>query len=549
VPSAHVWDLIHQLYAINGPRILGPLFAGGRIRKRVRLIREIAEAKEVQAILPLSGFLLTGHSTVRVAASVAIRDLLELAQPTDYASFDVGARSCTLALYDWDETLITAVLKYPLSAVSDPFIVLALATMHWSGYVRERAVRCLSETSTDGRELPFLLLRGNDWVKQVRQAAGTAISSRLSTEYAPHFLDCWPLVDRLERSKRTDCAALVEGIRKTLHAPAAQPTLVRGLQSSQTYLRRASFALLTDAGHLPVADLLRHASRSHDVLIRQRAVALATTRLTGDEQRIELTKLTEDAAPTVRRKALTQLAQRYPEAAHPFLEAALLDPANTGRGSARFHLSKRHPERSFRATYLEALDSAVGRRLTAAIAGLGETGNASDVERVEPFLDHALPRNRRAAARALFHLDRDQLLKRAMDLLSDAGPGVSRDTMWLLRSLRSGPATAELVALLDATPHTHVARNVLTLLAHDHTWTGLAGLIRACAHPRPGLEDHCREVLCTCLSWPYEPRGDAREMEAIAAHLPRAEAMLPEDPTSQLRLWVRRAQERSAAQQ
>lgn len=49
-----------------------------------------------------------------------------------------------------------------------------LLTQHWNGHVREEAVRQLG--STDERlAVPFVLLRLNDWVEEVRRAAGEVV--------------------------------------------------------------------------------------------------------------------------------------------------------------------------------------------------------------------------------------------------------------------------------------------------------------------------------------------------------------------------------------
>jgi hypothetical protein len=57
---------------------------------------------------------------------------------------------------------------------------LGVASMHYSGYVRDAALRRLSDTQ-DGSELPFLLLRLNDWVEEVRQTALALVRLRVTS--------------------------------------------------------------------------------------------------------------------------------------------------------------------------------------------------------------------------------------------------------------------------------------------------------------------------------------------------------------------------------
>ena len=61
------------------------------------------------------------------------------------------------------------------------------ASLDANGFVREDAVKRLAKVAT-GEELPYLLLRLNDWVPQVRDAAREAVLARITPEYAPHFV-------------------------------------------------------------------------------------------------------------------------------------------------------------------------------------------------------------------------------------------------------------------------------------------------------------------------------------------------------------------------
>jgi hypothetical protein len=85
--------------------------------------------------------------------------------------------------------------------------VIALASMHKSGFVRERAVRLLAGRR-DGGELPLLLVRVNDWVAPVREAAGAAVRARLQPAYAVHFVRCLTLVEDLGGERRASHQAL-----------------------------------------------------------------------------------------------------------------------------------------------------------------------------------------------------------------------------------------------------------------------------------------------------------------------------------------------------
>jgi hypothetical protein len=71
--------------------------------------------------------------------------------------------------------------------------VMAVAASHRSGYVRETAVSGLA-ASGDGRAIRHVLLRLNDWVKEIRRAARSAIEVFFQPVLAPDVIAALPIV-------------------------------------------------------------------------------------------------------------------------------------------------------------------------------------------------------------------------------------------------------------------------------------------------------------------------------------------------------------------
>ena len=72
---------------------------------------------------------------------------------------------------------------------TESVLALGMASLHFSGNVRDEALRKLSDVQ-DGTELPFLLMRLNDWVQEVRHTAHLLVRERLTTKSPvalPHF--------------------------------------------------------------------------------------------------------------------------------------------------------------------------------------------------------------------------------------------------------------------------------------------------------------------------------------------------------------------------
>ena len=138
-------------------------------------------------------------------------------------------------------------------------LLTALASLHGSGYVREAALRRLID-GDDGSEVPFLLLRCNDWVPAIAQLAQAGIRARLRPEYARHLLHSYRLIELLQHAQRNALSDLLREVQGTLQQPAAWPVLFRGQKpcrqtGSPRCIPASRRALLTAKAESPDAGL------------------------------------------------------------------------------------------------------------------------------------------------------------------------------------------------------------------------------------------------------------------------------------------------------
>jgi len=117
-----------------------------------------------------------------------------------------------------------------------------------NGYERQQAVEALAR-SDDPRALRVLLVRANDWVPQVRQAAAEAVLAWLDE----HRLDGWrqalPALWRLRGAGRVDHRGLLEAVDAFLSAPSRLQRLGVGVPASDREAGRFLFQLSLKAGH------------------------------------------------------------------------------------------------------------------------------------------------------------------------------------------------------------------------------------------------------------------------------------------------------------
>lgn len=347
-------------------------------------------------------------SAVRAAAAI-----LERATPEEVAWLErnrPGGHEYT----DWYHLQPSDLGAPPLLPESSSAPVVALASMHPSGFVREAAVRLLG-TRTDGAELPWLLLRLNDWVPEIRKAAESAVRDRLVPSYSGRFVACLGLVERLRGVRRASQPALLGEIDRLLSEEAAWGALFEGLHATSAAVRQAAARIAVLRGD---AVLVLRAATSHDprvAIAGARAIAATWT----PEALREVLPVLRRGTSSVRWIALAAVCDKLPGEAELYLRQSLLDGSTSVRELARYRWTKVGlAPLDFAAFYRVALSSAepAGRRdpplpgrrrgkrrdaLAIAARGLAETGTEKDGPLFDGLVGHGNAAVRAAAVAGL----------------------------------------------------------------------------------------------------------------------------------------------------
>lgn len=137
-----------------------------------------------------------------------------------------------------------------------------------------------------------------------------------------------------------------------------------------------------------------------------------------------LDSLKRDGFMPVRREALISQADTSADSGRGVWQEALLDGNASIRELARFHLGKLG-EVNWPDVYRRALSDQP--RSLAALSGLGETGDRSDLMSLRGSLVSRRPTRRRAAVRAFAKLGRESVVADLLGCLQDDSPAVIRE--------------------------------------------------------------------------------------------------------------------------
>ncbi|MCW2506551.1 MAG: hypothetical protein JWO79_4835 [Actinomycetia bacterium] len=298
----------------------------------------------------------------------------------------------------------------------------ALASLHKQGRVREAAVEAMTRAPIPAF-VPFLVVRGADWVPVVRYRARGALAELLDADprtYLPVAAPIAALVGR--RTRGRPVAAQV-----TATVYGAPDALLRDLAGS------AGATLAIPALHAAVArNLLRPAelaaiaNRVRSAPVARAAAEYAARAAIWTGRHAVLESLAGSRTASVRALGLTG----YVRAGLPDRAAgSLADPAATVRALARD--AARRASIDILSWYRAAV--AADPVAPGALLGLAECGTAADAELLYSRIADASPRIRRAAVQGLRILDAADP-GRLSGVLADPSGAVVREAVKALRA-------------------------------------------------------------------------------------------------------------------
>lgn len=388
-----------------------------------------------------------------------------------------------------------------------------------SGDGREREA-ALTSLRGDDLALPLLVLRGADWVPQVRERARTVLGEALRSADGPALVAAAGVAAATGSWARGDVGAeaVAEALRRSPEALAVA-RVHRDLR-----VRRLAYRLWLEPGRARRDEVLRAALEEKDRTSRLLCVRWLVTDAVQDGDADALERLLDEGDATSGPEALSALIDLgHPEAAAPHLahrSAAVRAIAQwslrqTGRDPATYYRESLSatpcpPEGEHAGEHGAApapagpsapapspagasapasfpAGGAAPGRVRALVAGLGECGERRDVDVLLPYLRHPSPRTRAAAVRSVRRLGGP--LEPIAELFTDPAPVVVRAVD---RALRDEPGVIppeRLWTLLsDAPPHVRSAA-YRALCAYD-TWTRLHADLHLLKDPDLGPRAH-----------------------------------------------------------
>lgn len=463
-------------------------------RERVAAIEVLGESGAIWVVPHLARFLFASVPEARVAAGEACVVLLSGAGASEYLWLEHNFRSGTADDPQALRALQPREVHAQATASGRYSVACGLLSLHWNGHVREAAVRCLG-SSGEAQAVPFLLLRLNDWVTQVRGAAKEALAACVASAGLEPLVLHLPLLARLERGARARAGGFVEEIRQMLlQQPAA---VYAGLQSPDRAVRKECMRLAAAATRATREELIARGLASLDPAVQLLALPYALESAQPSRWLEPALAFLSSRLVPLRLAALDALSLLSPERSLEAARGALLDPCTSVRHLARWILS-RAEEQGFAILYRQVLaEPPAGDRLIGALGGLGETGTKDDLAKVVPFLEHPRARVKKAAVRAAAKLAPLSQVSLFVPLLLSSSSRVSCEARRALEARIRFARPAEVRGWFGRASLPPARRNALRLIERLPTWHRLEGCLEITC--RGGREPLAEEALALAL--------------------------------------------------
>lgn len=362
---------------------------------------------------------------LKLRASQVLNELLMSFSIGDVCKMDMQMRETTSIEWsiDWRNLNIQNFITEQMS-VTEKRAVLIFSSFNPNGFIRQQAVELLASHK---QTLPYIFLRLNDWVPNVRQSALIALSDEIKFATDEEILNSFPYVDKLRKSERCDYSSTIAILKNKI--ADNKEILAKGLTSQDIRTRRICLSL-ADFSPVNRTFLLSHITKEKDPFLRKMIFQLLI------KSNIPIDKLSErflqDKHPANRLMVLQYLCNHSPTLAFTHAEHMLLDKNSQIRIIARDIILHKNRNFDFHQFYFEALST----KTSIAIYGLGEVGDLGDCHTIERYLNDERISVIRATIISLMRLNSKGFVSCVTDMLDSEYAGIVKTAKMLLEKYR-----------------------------------------------------------------------------------------------------------------
>lgn len=369
---------------------------------------------------------------------------------------------------DWKEIDLER-MRAIFETEQDYIFALILGSFHPNGYFRERC--CLEMAGFDGT-LPYLVLRMNDWVGEIRETAKNVTVARVENCPLQELFLTFQALDKVERSERRNAGDLeaiksLAGDRMRKEAPSFPLYQIVGYE----------FAVRKSVYHALFSGKILDKRQADALLDRERHSFCQSVIISGilkyyDCYMEEVDRYLGHKNVSVRRKAMEYKYGRIKNS-WPGLERMLLDPGRGIRELAAF-LLETYDGMDVPAFYTRHLQD---ENPVIPIIGLGETGTKEMAGELTAFLEHPSEKVVKSTILSIGRLTGEEGYDLYWNYLFDGRIPVVKAAYTAIRTNRIHYGAARLYEEWRKCGSEALGRYLILLILKEYSWDRLPWLI------------------------------------------------------------------------
>lgn len=431
------------------------------------------------------------HVISKQTAAQALEGALRNVTFDDIIRIDTQMRQTTSMEWNinWRKYKIEDFFTSKMS-VAERRAIIIFASFNPNGYIREKAVVMMKVYDNT---LPYIILRQNDWVVQVRQAASRSFDERLQKLNEGELLIALPYAEKLKWSSRGSHGEYTKRFFQKLTSPEHREDLKKGLQSTNVRTRRICINALLESSQSGSLLALNHLKLEPDPFLRSMLFRqLCGTKMNLNEVAMVMLR---DNYSINRIIALQYLRDENEKDIWDIACTLLFDKNASVRVMAREILQERDNDFDFRSFYIAALEE----NNVLAIAGLGETGQAVDAHYMERYLGDERMMVVRSVLTALMSLDADKYASTTHNMLGEDRIGIVKTAQQLIMKYNV-PDYDEIRNIFWSTPYEYTKIKCAAILFSASKWQRLVYMLEVLSCDSESLQRLARQAIQGWLS-------------------------------------------------
>ncbi|WP_058484996.1 hypothetical protein [Defluviitalea phaphyphila] len=354
--------------------------------------------------------------------------------------------------------------------------ILSVLTLHPNGYIREDALKKLSKYE-NGFKIKFIMLRINDWVREIRDVAKKEILKCIEYKYLKDIIECMPIIDRMKNWERDDYSDILYKLENFIANKRNYDILLDIYQKNKDILiKRILFDYLLKIN--TTDDLIINVGlRSKDVIIIRKAIKEIDKIINEDNIDMILETLKKNKNVPCKLAAINILERindkNFVKEIIPFL----YDNSFTVRDYTRYKL-KNLGITNFREMYLREIDKN-NYNLYGILSGIKDTGIKEDTKFILKYLNHEKVKIRKIVLSTICKLDIKEGIKYAIDKLTSNNVGESNNARRCLEKDILSVDEDIIFELFKGEGYkSHVYINLIKLISHYPKWISLEQFLK-----------------------------------------------------------------------